>query len=116
MKCNHRFVSSHLRFFLCGCFLCVFVHVTCQTSDSRGEALIRPSSKGPDHLSLTWMWLEGEFMHTDIQVRFPLYTRAEAEYVAPECVDMRSIREVFVSFLEPPIVRKPEHLPCALKI
>ncbi|CAM9424108.1 unnamed protein product [Laminaria digitata] len=38
-----------------------------ETSDTRGEALIRPSSKGPDHLSLTWMWMEGEFMHTDIQ-------------------------------------------------
>lgn len=40
-----------------------------QTSDTRGEALIRPSSKGSDHLSLTWMWVEGEFMHTDIKVR-----------------------------------------------
>ncbi|CAM9559859.1 unnamed protein product, partial [Hapterophycus canaliculatus] len=38
-----------------------------ETSDTRGEALIRPSSKGADHLSLTWMWIEGEFMHTDIK-------------------------------------------------
>eukprot|EP00903_Cladosiphon_okamuranus_P017486 g16106.t1 len=38
-----------------------------EASGSRGEALIRPSSKGSDHLSLTWMWIEGEFMHTDIK-------------------------------------------------
>ncbi|CAN0534394.1 unnamed protein product [Ectocarpus sp. 12 AP-2014] len=38
-----------------------------EMSDTRGEAVIRPSSKGPDHLSLTWMWVEGEFMHTDIK-------------------------------------------------
>ncbi|CAM9919098.1 unnamed protein product, partial [Sphacelaria rigidula] len=49
-----------------------FTHVEAEkylteTSDGRGEALIRPSSKGSDHLSLTWMWMEGEFMHTDIQ-------------------------------------------------
>ncbi|CAM9648035.1 unnamed protein product, partial [Ascophyllum nodosum] len=38
-----------------------------ETCDARGEALIRPSSKGADRLSLTWMWVDGEFLHADIQ-------------------------------------------------
>lgn len=53
---------------------CVLFLLVCQTSDGgRGEALIRPSSKGPDHLSLSWMWMEDEFMHTDIQVTYYCY-------------------------------------------
>ena len=82
--CSLRFVC------VCVCFFFSRDASFCQTSDSRGEALIRPSSKGPDHLSLTWMWIEGEFMHTDIQVRL-LATRTvrkPSAPVAPECVEM----------------------------
>lgn len=77
-------ISSGDNFKLCiCCFFCslrpaftdefvsnrvIMVWVFLQASGARGEALIRPSSKGSDRLSLTWMWVEGEFLHTDIQV------------------------------------------------
>ncbi|KAK3621276.1 Transcription elongation factor spt6 [Elasticomyces elasticus] len=32
----------------------------------RGECVIRPSSKGPDHLAVTWKVFEGVFQHIDV--------------------------------------------------
>ncbi|KAI7248582.1 Transcription elongation factor, partial [Hortaea werneckii] len=33
---------------------------------SRGDCVIRPSSKGPDHLAVTWKVHEGVFQHIDV--------------------------------------------------
>lgn len=33
----------------------------------QGEFLFRPSSRGPDHLTLTWMWLPNKFYHIEIR-------------------------------------------------
>ncbi|PYI00394.1 transcription elongation factor SPT6 [Aspergillus sclerotiicarbonarius CBS 121057] len=35
-------------------------------SQSRGDVVIRPSSKGPDHLAVTWKVADGIFQHIDV--------------------------------------------------
>ncbi|THC90801.1 hypothetical protein EYZ11_009737 [Aspergillus tanneri] len=35
-------------------------------SQSRGDVVIRPSSKGPDHLAVTWKVADGVFQHIDV--------------------------------------------------
>ncbi|RDH31455.1 transcription elongation factor SPT6 [Aspergillus welwitschiae] len=35
-------------------------------SQSRGDVVIRPSSKGPDHLAVTWKVSDGIFQHIDV--------------------------------------------------
>ncbi|EAS35186.3 transcription elongation factor spt6 [Coccidioides immitis RS] len=35
-------------------------------SQSRGDAVIRPSSKGPDHLAVTWKVSDGVYQHIDV--------------------------------------------------
>ncbi|KAI5359068.1 Putative tex-like protein, HTH domain superfamily [Septoria linicola] len=35
-------------------------------SQNRGDCIIRPSSKGPDHLAVTWKVAEGVFQHIDV--------------------------------------------------
>ncbi|CAM9238997.1 unnamed protein product [Chrysoparadoxa australica] len=32
-----------------------------------GDVLFRPSSKGPSVLTMTWMWVEGDFKHLEVQ-------------------------------------------------
>eukprot|EP00026_Physarum_polycephalum_P000177 Phypoly_transcript_00177.p1 GENE.Phypoly_transcript_00177~~Phypoly_transcript_00177.p1 ORF type:complete len:1792 (+),score=500.68 Phypoly_transcript_00177:82-5457(+) len=34
-----------------------------------GEVVIRPSSKAPDHLTFSWKFFDGVYIHTDVQVR-----------------------------------------------
>ncbi|KAI5290141.1 Transcription elongation factor spt6, partial [Ascosphaera acerosa] len=36
------------------------------TSQARGDAVIRPSSKGPDHLAVTWKVADGLYQHIDV--------------------------------------------------
>jgi transcription elongation factor SPT6 len=35
-------------------------------NQSRGECIIRPSSKGPDHLAVTWKIADGVYQHIDV--------------------------------------------------
>ncbi|KAK2741355.1 Transcription elongation factor spt6 [Myotisia sp. PD_48] len=36
------------------------------SSQSRGDVVIRPSSKGPDHLAVTWKVADGVYQHIDV--------------------------------------------------
>jgi hypothetical protein len=51
----------------------LFANVDCRGAEEKlrgmgaGEVLFRPSSKGPDSLSITWAFQEGWFKHVDVE-------------------------------------------------
>ncbi|CAM9940185.1 unnamed protein product, partial [Discosporangium mesarthrocarpum] len=70
-------------------------------SNGPGEAVIRPCSKGPDYLSLTWMWMEGEFKHVDIKESGKIKGKALGTSLKIKDETYEDIDEIFSRYVAP---------------
>ncbi|KAL0589316.1 hypothetical protein ABG067_002535 [Albugo candida] len=84
-----------------------FQNISCKAamtflrSKSPGEAVIRPSTIGTDHLTLSWKMLEGVYRHFDIEERDkPSEARIGAILVIKE-EEYENIDELLARFVDP---------------
>lgn len=55
------------------------------SSQPRGECVIRPSSRGPDHLAVTWKVDEGVYQHIGASLLRPRLARADSDEWCQTC-------------------------------
>lgn len=46
----------------------------CMANMDQGDVIIRPSSKGSDHLTITWKVADGIYQHIDIKEEGPFFS------------------------------------------
>ncbi|RLN50203.1 hypothetical protein BBJ29_000482 [Phytophthora kernoviae] len=85
----------------------VFRNINCQTAmqflreQPIGEVVIRPSTLGTDHLTLTWKMLEGVYRHFDIQEKNkPSEARIGQTLIVKE-ENYENIDELIARFVDP---------------